>query len=193
VTRAERAQEAQALRDQGLIYREIAERMGISRTYAAALITDPTGEKDRARKDSYRGTCRVCGVQTDGSNGRGAAPDECAACRHEREFGERNERIFEAWNRGDTAAVIAEREGMKFFTVLSLVDSHRRRGNDSLRLHRRRNRDLWPLIEERWNEGRTAQEIAEEVGTGDRDIYSMIQTMRKAGIPLRKRCERVAA
>jgi hypothetical protein len=54
--------------------------LGVSRSYAAALCTDPDGSKDRARKDSYRGTCETCGTRTDGSNGRQNAPRYCAHC-----------------------------------------------------------------------------------------------------------------
>lgn len=78
--RAERAKEAVTLRSQGLTAREIGEALGISRAYASELYTDPDGEKLRARRDSYRGTCENCGAATDGSNGREAAPSLCCHC-----------------------------------------------------------------------------------------------------------------
>lgn len=78
--RAERAAEALALRAQGLTHQQIADRMGISRTYAQELCSDPEGEKVRARKASYRGTCEGCGGPTDGSNGRAKAPKLCLKC-----------------------------------------------------------------------------------------------------------------
>lgn len=68
------------MRAEGLLHREVAELLGISRSHAAALSHDPDGAKDRARKDSYRGTCSRCGNPTDGSKGRAAAPDRCAKC-----------------------------------------------------------------------------------------------------------------
>ena len=74
------AQRAQELRAAGLLQREIAVRLGVSRSYVAALYNDPDGAKARARKDSYRGTCESCGAPTDGSNGRGAAPTRCDPC-----------------------------------------------------------------------------------------------------------------
>jgi hypothetical protein len=56
---AERRDEAVALRDRGLRYREIAERMGISISYAQQLVTDPTGEQTRRRK--MQRNCVDCG------------------------------------------------------------------------------------------------------------------------------------
>lgn len=80
VARSERAAEAAMLRAQGLLQRQIADRMGISRTYAAELLTDPDGSKVRARKATYGKPCRVCGKMTQGSDGRAAAPDICSVC-----------------------------------------------------------------------------------------------------------------
>jgi hypothetical protein len=80
MTRAERAVVAVALREDGYTAREIAEELGISRSYASSLYSDPTGEGERARKDRYRGTCEECGAATDGSNGPGSASHLCSRC-----------------------------------------------------------------------------------------------------------------
>lgn len=77
MTRLEKAELARSLRDQGLTHKEIGSRMGISRSYAAELVDDPSGIKVRARKDSYRGTCRFCGAKTTGCNGPDLAPTHC--------------------------------------------------------------------------------------------------------------------
>jgi hypothetical protein len=86
--RLAKATEAQRLREEGLLLREIAERMGAKRTTVSAWLCDPDGSKLRARKDSYRGECIDCGARTDGSNGRANAPRRCDECsrrfRHER-------------------------------------------------------------------------------------------------------------
>lgn len=80
-TRAGLAAEVAWWRTKGrLPMREVAELLGISCSYAYDLVCDPSGEKVRARKDSYRGTCSRCGNPTDGSNGRAKAPDLCASC-----------------------------------------------------------------------------------------------------------------
>lgn len=89
IKRVQRATEAQRLRDEGLIYREIGRRMGISRSYACELIRDPTGQGEKARKASYGGTCRDCGAPTDGSDGRANAPERCARCSLEKQHNER--------------------------------------------------------------------------------------------------------
>jgi hypothetical protein len=82
-TRAERAREAQRLREQGLYHRQVAEAMGISRSYAAELLNDPTGDAARLRKDRARGRCVDCGEPTSwgGGGSRYPAPERCRACR----------------------------------------------------------------------------------------------------------------
>jgi hypothetical protein len=74
------ARRCRRMRDAGATYREVARRVGISRSYASSLCRDPTGEQDRARKDRYSGTCLDCGSPTDGSNGRESAPKRCVHC-----------------------------------------------------------------------------------------------------------------
>ncbi len=69
------------LRDQeGLMWREIGARLGLSRSIVQEYYADPTGEKVRARKDRYRGSCVDCGAPTDGSAGPGKAPRRCIQC-----------------------------------------------------------------------------------------------------------------
>lgn len=87
--RAQRARAAAWLYGQGMTRDQIARRLGISRSYAAALLSDPTGEKDRMRKHRYCGVCERCGARTDGSNGRAHAPSLCAACFRQRQREER--------------------------------------------------------------------------------------------------------
>lgn len=77
------ARRAAGLRSQGLLWREIADTLGISRSYAQALVDDPDGAKSRARKDSYQGSCVDCGGPTSGSEGRERTPERCAACARE--------------------------------------------------------------------------------------------------------------
>jgi hypothetical protein len=66
--------------DEGLLYRQIVDRLGISYTYAQALYTDPDGSQARARKDRQAGTCIDCESPTSGSNGHARAPERCALC-----------------------------------------------------------------------------------------------------------------
>lgn len=74
------AERARALRREGRIYNEIAAELGISRSYASMLLTDPDGAKARARKDSYAGRCLDCGNSTSGSDGREQAASYCDPC-----------------------------------------------------------------------------------------------------------------
>lgn len=80
MTRQEKSAEATALHKSGLTWQEVADEMGISRSYAYDLVRDPDYSKVRARKSSYRGTCEECGGPTDGSNGRAKAPRFCQGC-----------------------------------------------------------------------------------------------------------------
>lgn len=80
MSRADRVRQAQALRGEGLLLREIAEHMGAAVATISAYLRDPDGSKLRARKDSYRGECVDCGRPTDGTNGRDRAPKRCSAC-----------------------------------------------------------------------------------------------------------------
>jgi hypothetical protein len=79
--RAARVAKAQRLRRQGLVVREIAEQMGVAHKTADTWLNDPDLSKQRARRDSYRGTCERCGGPTDGSHGRDRAPELCSSCR----------------------------------------------------------------------------------------------------------------
>lgn len=103
MTRAERAAIAERLYAEGMNDREIAEAMGISRSYAASLRSDPTGTGERARKDSYRVPCATgCGKLVNGSDGKpkpGAICADCAAlASHEGRYWTR-ERIIETFRR----------------------------------------------------------------------------------------------
>jgi DNA-binding CsgD family transcriptional regulator len=81
--RADLAVRAIELRSQGLIYREIAKRLGISQSYAGDLITDPSGEALRLRKRKYDLVCVDCGSRVGGTSpGKMANRDEpvCVSC-----------------------------------------------------------------------------------------------------------------
>lgn len=79
--RAELAQLAQQLRQEGRTNRQIAEALGVSRSYAQALAGgDPLGERALERKRGYAGVCGRCGGPTNGSNGPAAAPSLCSTC-----------------------------------------------------------------------------------------------------------------
>lgn len=82
-SRADRVEAIAALADElgrQPLQREIAERLGISRSYAASLVNDPDGSQDRERKKRYAGICESCGGPTSGSEGRAKAPRQCISC-----------------------------------------------------------------------------------------------------------------
>jgi DNA-binding CsgD family transcriptional regulator len=61
------AEQAAELRAQGFAGTRIAERLGISRSRAYELLSDPTGEKNRERKRRYDLVCVDCGGRVDGT------------------------------------------------------------------------------------------------------------------------------
>lgn len=64
------------LHAQGLTRMQIAEKLGISRTYAYELLHDPTGEHAKRRKEKYCGKCANCGARISYGGARGL----CAPC-----------------------------------------------------------------------------------------------------------------
>lgn len=81
MTVAERRAEAARLRAEGLLWREVADRLGVAIPTAHAYVADPDGSKSAARKRSYAAACERCGGATDGSNGRAKPVRVCQACR----------------------------------------------------------------------------------------------------------------
>ena len=73
------AEQVAALRAEGLFWRQIATRLGISRSYAQDLGVDPDGRLARQRKDSYARPCMDCGAPTSGGEGRKSEP-RCQDC-----------------------------------------------------------------------------------------------------------------
>lgn len=106
-TRAERAVMAQALRSEGLKYREIAERMRLSISYVQSLVKDPEDIETRKRKASYVKPCPRCGnpAASSGNDGKDTPPRLCEPCylaeKHDTRFWTR-ERIIE-WIRAYVA------------------------------------------------------------------------------------------
>lgn len=80
MNRADVAAMVHALKGEGASTKEITGILGISKSYAFELLSDPDGVKVRARKESYRGRCVDCGKPTCGSDGRNKAPQRCVAC-----------------------------------------------------------------------------------------------------------------
>lgn len=77
--RNRRSAEAIGLRADGLLYKEIAKRMGLSLSYTQALVRDPSGDEDRRRKSRYDRPCSSCG-RTINRNGLRVGTGLCASC-----------------------------------------------------------------------------------------------------------------
>jgi DNA-binding transcriptional ArsR family regulator len=58
---------------------EIANLCGISRSYVSSLLSDPTGERQMARRQSYAGVCVDCGAPTS-SSGTSRPSPRCVKC-----------------------------------------------------------------------------------------------------------------
>ncbi len=79
MTRAEKVAEAQRLRAEGLLLREIAERMGCGFRTVSVWLNDPDGSKSRRTARDWRalraGVCVDCGGHTSPN-----AEERCRAC-----------------------------------------------------------------------------------------------------------------
>jgi hypothetical protein len=73
------AARVRALYDQGWLMKDISAELGICPSWTSALLNDPDGSRDRARKDRYRQPCEVCGTLTGGGEGRKEHP-RCRLC-----------------------------------------------------------------------------------------------------------------
>lgn len=78
-TRLEKIMVARRLAAEGLTQAEVARRMGISRSYAGSLLSDPDDSKRLARRTGYAGTCLDCGTPTK-SNGTSVPSPRCPRC-----------------------------------------------------------------------------------------------------------------
>lgn len=75
------AERVRELRDtEALTMQQVANRLGLSRSYVSDLLADPNGELARARKDSYSLPCPDCGKPMSGSGGIRASPERCRDC-----------------------------------------------------------------------------------------------------------------
>jgi IS30 family transposase len=79
-TRKQQADAIEALAGRGLGSEEIADRLGLARSTVNKYRRDPEDERERARRERYRGRCRGCGRPTRGSDGPGRAPEWCPEC-----------------------------------------------------------------------------------------------------------------
>jgi hypothetical protein len=79
--RRRKALQAQRHRGEDRSIAEIARLLGQAPATVKAYLYDPTGEKARAIKERYRGTCEVCGAATSGADGKGRASRRCQRCK----------------------------------------------------------------------------------------------------------------
>jgi hypothetical protein len=78
--RRERADEIEELAARGFRNDEIAEKLALARSTVNKYRRDPDGDRERARRERYRGRCRGCGGPTQGSDGPGRRPEWCPEC-----------------------------------------------------------------------------------------------------------------
>lgn len=95
MTRAERYEQLKALRDKGMLLREIAAETGVAISTVHDVLSDPTGDAARERKRrAYSFRCEGCGVECK-PNGRKeleARSGLCATC-----FGAQTRRRSRQW------------------------------------------------------------------------------------------------
>jgi hypothetical protein len=81
VRRRRKVLQAQHYRHQDRSIADIARLLDQAPATIKAYLYDPTGEKARATKERYRGTCVVCGAPTSGADGKGRASRHCQRCK----------------------------------------------------------------------------------------------------------------
>ena len=72
---------AQHHRQQGWSIAQIARLLDRAPATVKGYLHDPTGEKAKARKAGYAGTCERCGAPTSGADGKGRASRHCQRCK----------------------------------------------------------------------------------------------------------------
>lgn len=168
--------EAERLRAEGLLWREIAERLGIARATAHAYGADPDGSKLAARKRSYAVPCGRCGGPTDGSRGRARPARLCQTCRNRDGVPVDERRARSRARRGDSlprsrtitlrefAAGVRETADRLGSVSLSRIAYERHRA-DGLLSH--------PAVADRWrwNEIIEAAGLTPTRPAGDRDYH----------------------
>ncbi len=106
--------EAKRLRAEGLVWREIAERLGRPRSTVHAAVTDINARRRAYKRawdrENYRGTCERCG-STAGKRNRGRLCWPCNVERRAELVHARAEQIVAWWAEGRTLAEIGERLG----------------------------------------------------------------------------------
>lgn len=80
MTSRERHQQILTLKAAGHTGREISEILGIGYSTVYNRLADPTGAKQRARRQRYQRPCPDCGTLMDGSNGHAKSPAHCRSC-----------------------------------------------------------------------------------------------------------------
>lgn len=98
-SRREQAAQIETLAEQGIATSEIADRLGLARSTVNKYRRDPAGERERERREGYRGECRSCGRPTSGDGpGRGLEwCPECAPAQRRRWSDEEMLEAIRAW------------------------------------------------------------------------------------------------
>jgi hypothetical protein len=95
-TRGERVAQIKRLERRGLSTREIAAQLGLAPSTVNIYRADPDGDRQRQRRERYRGACTDCGRPTSGSGGPKRAPERCRSCAGERRRSWSQQRVLEA-------------------------------------------------------------------------------------------------
>jgi hypothetical protein len=89
--------QAQHYRHQGRSIAEIARLLEQAPATIKAYLYDPTGERARATKARYRGTCQSCSAVTSGADGKGRASRHCQRCKPQSKPSWTRERVRAAY------------------------------------------------------------------------------------------------
>ena len=136
----EKVAKAREMRESGMSWKAIGQHFGVSLKTAFDWVKDPDGSQLRARHESYRGTCEVCGDATGGDNGlagrrfcleHGRAHSGRVAGQKARDRAEpRRRRIQEMWLAGRSLRDIAAELDTTVPSLASTFAAMRRDGWD---------------------------------------------------------------
>lgn len=170
MTRAEKIDWSRALRAEGLTAPEIAERVD--------------APASTVRNWYLGGTCR-CGAPIDGSSKRAQEAKFCSKC-HSQRCVERNERLVELWENGETSQAIGKALNMSAGTVNAWIQKKRINGTP-ISLHQlthRDSRDRYAQIAAWVRSGLSCAEIAAELGTTRASVGMMMSRARRLGFDM---------
>lgn len=183
--RGEKRRRILSLRGRGYSYAEIAQRVGMTRS-AVWKVCNPEATQAMNTRDNAK---RLHECSTDGCANQ-TRRDHCIDCEIAKSKAEAvvGPELVRLWAEGKLVREIAVEMAYSVAGVCSRIDTYRRLGYDLPHRHAERADGATArrrkTIMQRWKQGRTAAEIAEELGTTTGSVSQSLYYLRKLGYDL---------